>query len=143
MRNLLVLLFFSLCLIGCVHELPILSSGTVSELRLPPNEVSIRRNSKSWTLSKSQLEKLSLWLKYHESEWGIITATPPGPSYSILLTHSDGSHTGMELFSVNESWKHAVHIDHSDPTGKPAYSGGLNLSTEDMSRFKQILSDDQ
>jgi len=97
----------------------------------------------SWPLSQGQLEELSSWLKLHHSEWQMILASPLPPSYSVVLTHSDGAHTQIDLFSYNESWQHAVYIYAYDPKGKFIFGGALSLPSQDIANLKQLLSKQQ
>ena len=121
MRKIATLLLCTLSLLGCRPEFAPLVSGTVVDGGVFLGGKTILRKDEptlSWPLSQGQLEELSSWLKLHHSEWQMILASPLPPSYSIVLTHSDGAHTQIDLFSYNESWQHAVYIYAYDPKGK-------------------------
>jgi hypothetical protein len=80
-------------------------------------DIENEQTPKSWPLSENRLEQLYSWLRSHRSHWRMVLATPPRPSSSILLTHSDGRHTEVNLYSGNESWQRVIGIRRFDPEG--------------------------
>ena len=132
----------ALCLLGCRPQFAPLVSGTVTDGGVVLGKAVAHEGepSRTWSLSQRQLEGLSSWLKLHRSEWRTILASPPLPSYSIQLIHSDGAYTQIDLFSVNESWQHTAHVYSYDRNGKFIFGGSMNLQSQDTSSLKLLLS---
>jgi hypothetical protein len=144
MRKSIAAFLCTLCLLGCLPEFSPLVSGTVCDGGVFLGGKTLVREDKpfkSWSLSQRQLKELSSWLKLHHSEWSVnIGTSPPPPSYSILLTHSDGAHTQIDLFSINESWQHAIFIYSYDRSGKLLFGGKLRLPNQEIINLKELLS---
>ena len=151
MRKIILLLVCSLYLFGChstmsAPEMTAIVSGRVDVIdRHYIGKDNVREDKAlgSWQLSNGQLGKLYIWLKLHQSDWGVNVVSSPAPSYSIFLVHSDGSHSQINLFSMNESWQHAVHIDVTDKSGKYVFMGALSLSSDDIFSLKKLLSEER
>lgn len=90
-------------------------------------------------LSKSQLADLSAWIDVHRSAFGWILASPPPPSYSVVFTDNDSRHIQLDLYSVNESWSHAVGMRIWDKSGKFIYGGQMSASDADLASLKDML----
>jgi len=137
--NLLWIRFWQLLKIA-----PLVSGEVVNDGIFKGNFIVLEKDKipESWSLSKGQLEKLSAWLKLHQSGWDMILASPPPPSYSVLLSHSDGSNSQINLFSLNESWSHAVHIS-VFKSGKCVFGGSLHLSSGEIASLKSLLSEER
>lgn len=110
----------------------VVSGGALSNM--------VARGSRTWPLSKSQLEQCATWLKSHESGWQMVVASPPFPSYSVLLIHADGSRTQIDMFSVNESWRKTVHVFSSNKNGEFIFSGMQQVSEQELNSLKTSLA---
>lgn len=146
MRKYLTVLFVAICIFGCRQEMSPLVSGMVIDGGLFPKQSTVVEKDKTarpWALSNMQLDKLSSWLKSHQSDWQMVLTSPPLPSYSVLLVHSKGEHTQLDLFSINESWKHAIHIHSNDKEGKIIFGGTYSFSSEEIVSLKQLLAEGQ
>jgi hypothetical protein len=97
--------------------------------------------AKSWPLSEVQLQKLYSWLQSHKSGWTMVVATPPPPSFSILLVHSDGTRTQLDLYSQNESWQRAIGFIRFDGDGHFLRRGQMSRTADEVSHLKALLSD--
>jgi len=69
----------------------------------------------------------------------MILASPPFPSCSALLTDTNGRRIQLEVFSVNEGWKHVVQIRIWEG-GKFIYGGEMTLPSADMTALREIFS---
>jgi hypothetical protein len=49
-------------------------------------------------LSESQLNGLEAWLRLHPKQWRRSFIPPAGPSYVVLVKHSDGTETFVHFF---------------------------------------------
>lgn len=103
----------------------------------------VAKDSSTWRLSRYQLEQCGTWLKSHESGWHMVVTSPPFPSYSVLLTHTDGSRTQIDMFSVNESWRNTVHVFRSDKNGKFIFGGMQKVSEQELNSLKTSLAQQQ
>ena len=90
-------------------------------------------------LSGPQLRELYSWIDTHQSKLHMILASPPPPSSSVVLTDTRGRRVQLDLYSVNESWKHAVQISVRDVSGKFVYGGEMSLPSADISALKEVL----
>lgn len=141
---LLVLLSFAIA--GCKSDVAPLASGTVVDGGLLLGQYTLAekgKKPKSWSLSSQQLQKLTLWLKSHQDGWQMILATPPPPSYSVLLIHTDSMRSQLDLYSINESWQRAIRWTSWDRDGKWLDSGMQQLSGKDIADLKQVLADEK
>ena len=90
-------------------------------------------------LSRPQLRELDSWIDAHQSKLHMILASPPPPSCSVLLSDADERRIQLDLYSVNESWRHAVQIRISDKSGKFVYGGEMTLPSTDTATLREIL----
>lgn len=103
----------------------------------------VAKGSHSWPLSKPQLQQCAAWLKSRESGWHMVVASPPFPSYSVLLVHTDGSRTQVDMFSVNESWRKTVHVFSRDKNGKFIFGGMQQVAKPELDTLKAALTQQQ
>ncbi|MFZ6645199.1 hypothetical protein ACO0LO_05750 [Undibacterium sp. TJN25] len=132
-----------LILAGCVDGMAPITKGTVIDDGLFLGKYTVvqkETQGHTWPLSAGQLEKLSAWLKFHASGWHPVLVSPPPPSYSVILFHSNNVRTQIDLYSINESWRHAIRMTHWDATGKFLGSEIENLPSKDIDNLKQQLS---
>ena len=141
MKSLLFALCFIFLLASCRQEMAPIEKGAVVEGGALSNMVA--KGSRTWQLSKSQLEQCARWLKSHESGWHMVVASPPFPSYSVLLIHTDGSRTQIDMFSVNESWRKTVHVFSSDKNGKFIFGGMQQVAEQELNSLKTSLARQQ
>lgn len=73
----------------------------------------------------------------------MVVASPPFPSYSVLLIYADGSRTQMDMFSVNESWRKTVHVFSSDKNGKFIFGGMQQVAEPELDSLKASLAQQQ
>jgi hypothetical protein len=104
-------------------------------------DIGNEQTPKSWPLSQNRLEQLYSWLQSHRSHWRMVLATPPRPSSSILLTHSDGRHTEVALYSGNESWQRAIGIRRFDPEGTFFFGGQMWPPIDEITTLKALLTE--
>lgn len=90
-------------------------------------------------LSETQLQKLYSWFNAHKSNLHMILASPPPPSGSVLLFDRTGGQTQLDLYSLNESWRHAIQIKTWDGQGKFLYGGEMSLPSADMTALREML----
>jgi len=144
MMKFIGVIFFALCLLGCRTEISPLVAGSVIDGGLFLGKYTINpldKPPKSWSLSKNQLEKMDAWIRLHQQDWQMALASPPPPSYSILLTHKDGSRSQINLYSLNENWQHAIHISVFDRDGNFISGGEMSIASAEISSLMQLLSE--
>jgi len=139
---------FLICLVSlfaCSPKFPQmgpLTAGAVIDGGLFLGKYTVKSGSppEAWRLSKMQLERLDSWLQSHRGDWTTILASPPLPSYSARISDTAGTEAQIDLFSLNESWKHAMHIYVWDKHGKFVFGGAMSMTAEDVAGFKRLLS---
>jgi hypothetical protein len=148
MRKMIVALVGGLMLFGCQPDQPEITrpvAGTVIDGGLFLGEfaghVESGKTARSWPLSATQLEQIYYWLQRHQSDWGTVLASPPPPSYSVVLMHLDGSQTQIDLYAANENWRHAVGIFRSDSEGRFLFRGQTILQSQDVLSLRSLLSE--
>jgi hypothetical protein len=112
-RKMLLAAMLSIGLLGCHDDIPPAVSGNVVDGGLFLGQLIANRpgyQADEWELKKTQIEQLNLWLQSHHGDWERILASPPPPSLSVMLTHSDGTHSRVDLFDINESWKNVLVV---------------------------------
>jgi hypothetical protein len=104
-------------------------------------DIGNEQTPKSWPLSENKLEQLYSWLQSRSSHWRMVLATPPRPSSSILLTHSDGRHTEVDLYSGNESWQRVIGIRRFDPEGTFFFGGQMWPPIDEITTLKALSTE--
>lgn len=140
-KTLLLALCCIFSLTSCRQDMAPIENGVVVNGGALGNMVA--KGSRSWPLSKPQLEQCAAWLKSRESGWHMVVASPPFPSYSVLLVHTDGSRTQVDMFSVNESWRKTVHVFNSDKNGKFIFGGMQQIAEPELETLKNALTQQQ
>jgi hypothetical protein len=64
----------------------------------PPAEGQTNPPLSERPLSESQLNGLEAWLRLHPKRWRRSFIPPAGPSYMVLVKHSDGTGTSVYFF---------------------------------------------
>ena len=124
--------------IGCRDESPIVS-GQAFDGGLFLGQYTVvepGRTSKNWTLSRGQIEILNTWLKEHHSGWGMILATPPPPSFSVVAKQANGKSSRIDFFS-NQNWDGTIVIHAEDPADNRMAS----FSAADVKYLRQQLGE--
>lgn len=138
MRRLALLILVLLGLSGCHETLAPATSGGVVDGGLFLGRYTLKdpaKQPKSWPLSQDQLSRVSAWLEEHQHSFGMLLASPPPPSFSIVINRADGSRTQIDLFSINENWQKAIVVRNSDP----AKNGILHVSEQERDALLNLV----
>ena len=71
----------------------------------------------------------------------MVLATPPPPSSSVLLTHSDGALTEVDLYSMNESWQRVIGMRRFDREGTFFFGGQMRPPVDEITALKALLTE--
>jgi hypothetical protein len=113
MRSVLMIILLTAALLGCREDIPPIVSGNVVDGGLFMGTFVLARTghpAKEWELTKPQIDQVNLWLQSHRDGWQTIVASPPPPSFSILLIHADKTQSRVDLFDINNNWREAMVI---------------------------------
>jgi len=102
-------------------------------------DIGEEQTPKSWPLKENQLKQLHSWLHSHRSHWKMVLATPPLPSFSILLNQSDGVQRQIDFYSKNESWQHVIGMSVWDREGTFLFGGQMWQPIEEITMLKTLL----
>jgi hypothetical protein len=134
-----LLIFAVFGLFGCREDLSPIVASTVIDDGLFLGKYTVEQKDKQpkvWQLSDDQLRQMTSWFKDNKSGWGLILASPPPPSFSILFKHEDGSWSQLDLFSFNESWKQVVIFRASNPKN----NGIKSLTPQGRNALLQLVA---
>ena len=130
-------------LASCTPDAPVLVRGTVIDAGLIAGEFTRRQEGteRIWRLSGRQLDEMHAWMGSHYPDLHMSLATPPLPSFSVVTFDATENRTQIDLFSVNESWRHAVQAVVARRDGRLIYGGQLSLAPEDIASLRRMLAD--
>jgi hypothetical protein len=140
MRNWATILAVIALLAACDKRIgftPAVSGGVVDS-GLLAGEFVIKaegRQTQTWHLNERQMKEVVKWIDNHRSNMSALLSSPPPPSFSIVLNHEDHSRTQVDLFDVNENWRHVVVVHRTDPSE----NGTMEISTEDRTYLLDLV----
>jgi hypothetical protein len=142
-KKAVVLIIGLLWLFGCLPPISPPVSGFVIDRGLLPGQSPAEgsKKFKTWSLTKDQLDWLYSWFQSHQSDWGMVLATPPVATYLISIDHADDSSTRIEMYSLNESWEGALGISRYSNNGKLLVKEQMNLPPWEVAQLKEMLSE--
>jgi len=138
MRTMVMALLLSAALTACRGDMPPVVAANVVDGGLFMGEFVLKRDGRSpeeWSLNSSQLGRLNAWLQHHRDGWEMMVASPPPPSLSIVLTHSDGTRSRVDFFDMNDNWRHMVVVHASSASD----NGIIKLSAPEVEELFAII----
>lgn len=76
------------------------------------------------------------WLKESQADWGKVVVPPPTPVSSILITHSDGARTYIQLYTGRPGWDKMLTISSYDKDRNLKFNGIQEFSESEIAPLK-------